>query len=951
MDTNINSDHAQQDSQLSLDESRELLSEVHLATEGTSQHNLSNFATLVCQVLQLNDCSLSDDIIDEGIKTFLDSSLKEIQLAMESEAPNSERIESLQTEALKRWGDRLVADDEFEFDLCANDLSTNDLSTNDLSANDLSTNDVWDIGDCEESDSEENHDTDADVVAPSAAEIASLLSSLGQTDTPPSDHLSESSELRAEAMLSHEPASELANASNAEPPTVTIASLDPELREAFLEDAASCVSSMEAALLRLESDPQHQESLNQICRELHTLKGASASVALNDLADQLHQLEDSLREDEVAGRAPKINSLLQIVDSIRSQVSEGSGPSPPESEQFPAHSTTDLPGQQASPPPLASFDEGQSDDESVRVKSSQLNRLMDMLAELVMLRNRRETELSELQEVYHELIGSVSKMRLLSNENHDGVVVSSSSQLSEIANDVLEVAQNVRTCARPVAEGNTAVSQFIRQFRKELVELRRTPVAGLFRRLQRVVRDAAHAESKEVQLVLLGEDAGIERSLQQRLYEPLLHIVRNCVCHGIESVDERARCGKPPIGTITLEATSGPDLFVIEIRDDGRGLDYDAIRRRGIETGLLAANQMASHEELSQLIFHPGFSTRQTANQTAGRGVGMDVVANTLQRMRGWLAIDSDTNRGTRIRLSFPLPSVIQHAMVFRSADQLFALPMQSVQRAGVIDMESNCLVLSHLLNATAGQNGKPRQGIEIVCMDPTTQGTGDRPSRITLLVDEIVGPEEVVVRPLPALLKNHPFCSGATLSGMGQTVLFLDAHRVVESHGKLLQSTKAVMSSGTLGQSEKQCVGDTAIRPRVLVVDDSISARKRVVRSLKRYAIDISEASNGREALQFLKGQRFAAVFTDMEMPHVSGMELLSEIRSRQGAQSPPVVIISSRGEVEFTDRAKQLGAHCYLMKPVADESLDESLKGIEPLKDLRANSTETSRPNGENQ
>ena len=183
------------------------------------------------------------------------------------------------------------------------------------------------------------------------------------------------------------------------------------------------------------------------------------------------------------------------------------------------------PSSSAHPPAVASladFGDGPTDDEMVRVKSSQLNRLMDMLAELVMLRNRRETELTDLQEVYHELIGSVSKMRLLSNE---GSVVSNactSLQLTEVANDVLEVAQHVRDCARPVAEGNTSVSQFIRQFRQELVALRRTPVSGLFRRLQRVVRDAANAEDKEVRLQLIGEDAGIERSLQQRLYEPLV---------------------------------------------------------------------------------------------------------------------------------------------------------------------------------------------------------------------------------------------------------------------------------------------------------------------------------------------------------------------------------------------------------------------------------------------
>lgn len=605
---------------------------------------------------------------------------------------------------------------------------------------------------------------------------------------------------------------------------------------------------------------------------------------------------------------------------------------------------TAAPAAVGAPPP--SFSEGPADDESVRVQSSQLNRLMDMLAELVMLRNRRETELSDLQEVYHELIGSVSKMRILSHEGYNQQNSSSSLQLSEVANDVLEVAQHVRDCARPVAEGNEAVSQFIRQFRQELVQLRRTPVSGLFRRLQRVVRDTAQAEQKEVSLELVGEDAGIERTLQQRLYEPLLHIVRNSVCHGIESAEERVRCGKKPVGTITLEGKSGPDLFVIEIRDDGRGLDYDAIRRRGVELGFLSSDQSVSRDELSQLIFQPGFSTRQTASQVAGRGVGMDVVAATLQRMRGWLEVKSEPQKGTRIRLTFPLPSVIQHVMVFRSGNQLFALPMQSVQHAGEVSQESVCLAFSDLMGDLPANPPEACQRIVVACEATASHDSETQDTRVTLLVDEIVGPEEVVVRPLPALLKQHPFCSGATLSGMGQTVLFLDARCVVEFH--LRYGNHQEYDSQRLSSSQDTAHNSGMAKPSVLVVDDSVSARKRVVRSLKRYPLDIAEASDGKQALEMLKSQKFAAIFSDMEMPHVSGMELLAEINSGGRENAPPVVIISSRNEEEFTERAEQLGACRYLTKPLTDDALDEAMRSIATLRHMVADRPLNARPGG---
>ena len=920
---------------LTFEESRDLLSDVWQVAQNASQQSLSEFVEVVGQVLEIQEQSSEEANADNDSASFIESCIAEIRSLLEAEMPSSDQMVSLRAEAIDRWGDQLMIDGDF------------DIEQTGFEAN------LWDeVGN-------EAEDTDADIITPSADDVASMLSQLNQATSEdlssPDPNVSKpfakkpkplEAPVHAPTLTAQDSISVVAPVRKSMP--ISIASLDPELKAAFLDDASSCLSSMEAALLQLESSPTHAESLNQICRELHTLKGASASVGLTELAEQLHGIEDRLHEDETAGRTPSFDSLLQNVDSIRDQITGNDCDVPDTISQPATMKLSDDIGSHQAPTTNMSFDDGPADDDSVRVKSSQLNRLMDMLAELVMLRNRRETEVTQLQDVYHELISSVAKMRTFSHEENGSD--SSSLQLSEVANDVIEVAQNVRECARPVAEGNVAVSQFIRQFRKELVELRRTPISGLFRRLQRVVRDAAHAESKQVRLVLVGENAGIERSLQQRLYEPLLHIVRNCVCHGIESATDRERLRKSQVGTITLEATSGPDLFTIEIRDDGSGLDYDGIRRRAIESGLLEPNQSVTEKELAQLIFQPGFSTRQTANQVAGRGVGMDVVSATLQRMRGWLEIDSQPQQGTRIVMRFPLPSVIQHAMVFRSAGQLFALPMQSVHSAGGCDSKSHSLEFSNLIDGCKPALSEPQHAIVLACGDPQSRSQGKSTDRITLVVDEIVGPEEVVVRPLPAILKRHPFCSGATLSGMGETVLLLDARRVVESQSRQIHSPSQTLSSHSQPSDTHRPEPKSEARPRVLVVDDSISARKRVVRSLQRYAVNIIEASNGREALQLLKTQRFAAVFSDMEMPHISGMDLLAEVTSRAGFDAPPVIIISSRSENEFTDRAKQLGANNYLIKPLADESLDEAVIGIESLKHLQPTPPIYSQANGEN-
>ena len=273
--------------------------------------------------------------------------------------------------------------------------------------------------------------------------------------------------------------------------------------------------------------------------------------------------------------------------------------------------------------------------------------------------------------------------------------------------------------------------------------------------------------------------------------------------------------------------------------------------------------------------------------------------------------------------------------MVFRASGQLYALPMQFIQNAGANNQHLPAVRLEELMmrdtsfvDATANAG----QRLVLACHQLGQEPSEQVGRRITLVVDEIVGPEEVVVRPLPSLLKQHPVCCGATLSGLGETVLVLDTLHVLESAEDCVakRNAKLPLSCGTPSAAAR------SPRPKVLVVDDSKSARTRVVRSLSRYDVDTVEACDGQEALELMTSQHFSAVFSDMEMPHVDGMELLSTIRRTEQEQAPPVVIISSRGESSFRDSATQLGAADYLIKPLADEELDQSIQAISSLSSL---------------
>jgi len=323
---------------------------------------------------------------------------------------------------------------------------------------------------------------------------------------------------------------------------------------------------------------------------------------------------------------------------------------------------------------------GSGNGTSVRVRASQLDRLMDLLADLVALRNQRETAIGGVILQRQELARCAARLRRFQDQHQDhlrclqrasaegsrklGVEPTSSAALAEIAHDISEVSRRLEDVSAPVQDVNQSLSQFIRLFRQELMQLRRLPVSGLFQRLTRSVRDAARCEGKQVTVCPVGGEIGVEQTVQEKLFDPLLHMVRNSVSHGIETPDERVRAGKSPQGKITLSATANSNALIVTIGDDGRGLNYDAIRKRGCERGLLSPAVNPDRKQLARLIFHAGFSTREAASSVSGRGIGMDVVATTLERMHGRIDVDSEPGQGTTMTITVPLAPGIEHAMV-----------------------------------------------------------------------------------------------------------------------------------------------------------------------------------------------------------------------------------------------------------------------------------------------
>jgi chemosensory pili system protein ChpA (sensor histidine kinase/response regulator) len=714
---------------------------------------------------------------------------------------------------------------------------------------------------------------------------------------------------------------------------------DRELLEAFLDDANRCLESIENSLLQIENDSQNSEAIRQVGRELHTLKGASATVGLSQLAADIHLTEElidcksELADEEVA-------RLLQKIDSVRVHVNKLQ-PVPEPVEQRNSVSDSSNVISETLPGPSHGNNALTHDSDSIRIRSSQLDRLMDFLAELVVLKNRRDNHLDEYLSVVTELDHCTARLRHAAEEISEWSSavnandVSGSNVMDELGSDIGEIAQTLKLLHKPIHLDNQAISQGIGLFRQEIMKLRRLPVSGMFRRLQRSIRDAARVESKEVRVNFVGEDVGLEHSLQETLLEALGHVVRNAVSHGIETPDQRLKCRKDKCGVITLKAASSGSQFLLRIEDDGRGLDFERICMRGFERGLLRPGDCPTESELAKLIFHPGFSTRDAASEISGRGVGMDVVANVIQRLYGRIDIESVSGKGTTFTISIPLRSGIEHVLIIQSGEQLFAIPTHSVAST----TDENSLVklgkasslsedsknsISKLFTGQSSELEKQTMTIETLVTD---RGTGedsdgrDTQELTTFSVQRIVAPEEVVVRTLPPILRKHPFFDGVTLSGANKIALIADPEKLVQyakcsgeffRHRQQQNQNQSDRPAGTRTEVAQAKQVTTA-----LVVDDSLSARRLLVRSLRDMGIECVQAQNGEDALAAMEHNAFAMILTDIDMPRMNGIELIRHIKAGEH-KNIPIAVISGRHETDIRARVNHFDGIRILPKPV---------------------------------
>jgi len=513
-----------------------------------------------------------------------------------------------------------------------------------------------------------------------------------------------------------------------------------------------------------------------------------------------------------------------------------------------------------------------------------------------------------------------------------------SRKLAEITNDTNEIMIELAGFFDSFEFDTARISTITTHLQDEITMARMVEMDKLYQMFLRPVRDIAQEENKKVNMVVSGGETKIDKTIFEIIIDPLMHMIRNAISHGIETVAERKAAGKDPTGSLIMNAWHEGNSIIIEIEDDGRGMDPAVLRQTAVDKGFVssAEAQSLTDSESINLIFRPGFSTASKISKVSGRGVGMDVVSTHLARINGRIVIRTEKNVGTKFMIRLPLTLAIAQALIVKLRDQEIAVPMnlveettrfsyKDIQRAAGDEMVSLRGTLLRLvkLNELVGVGKFPKK--DEAYRHPTLI-LGMAEKKLALMVEEIVGREEIVVKSIGDYLKNVKLFSGATISGEGNV-------RLIINIASLFGDESAILAKATVLATSAESVPMpelTKRKPRVLVVDDSISIRKYVQRFLDRTGYEVEVAPDGMEALNIMSRLKFDAVITDLEMPVMHGYDLMVEMKKSPELTNIPVIVLTSRAGDKHRQKAIEMGAQDYLVKPFEEQEMLGALKKL---------------------
>ncbi len=718
----------------------------------------------------------------------------------------------------------------------------------------------------------------------------------------------------------------------------------------FVGSAREHIAAIDQALLDLEkreaSDPQ---TITAISRNAHSLKGAAMTIGVDEMATLCHRMEDLIREMDKGRLSPEpavFDILFQANDANRAIV-EGLASSTGVSVDLdfivdgfnalipagrPAASVHHSPAGQRLEPSQAST---RISYDSVRVPTEKVDRFLNIAVELVITRNRMDSFLENLEEVLEiqrtEQSGLLSLPQdLAPSDILSGAATTIKSLLQENAQG-LELLEQF---AEGLHESLEVLSRLVDETQQLVMDIRMLPVSLLFHPFSRSVRDLARERNKSVELHIEGEETRIDKRAIEELSDPILHLLRNAVDHGMEPPDERIASGKPETGRIVLRAFQDVDKIIIEVVDDGPGIDKDRITEIAVEKGLLTAEESRHllDAEVFDLLFVPGFSSAQMVTELSGRGIGMDVVKTNVEKLNGSVEIASTKGAGTSVRITLPLTLATTQAFLVRCSNHILAVPVFSaVQMLRVLpetiqtikDREAiywqgeiiPCAPLDATLGFSREEASRPDEKIPLLLLKHGGK-------KIAFQVDEVMGVEELVMRNLGSYLRRLPSFSGSSILGTGGTSLIVDIPRLF---------TAAQVKAGNIFLERDLHGAPSDARKKILLVEDQMTTRLLEKSILEAAGFRVRTAEDGVIALERLEDAAFDLIITDVQMPRMDGFTLTARLKSDERFSHIPIIIVTSLEREEERKEGLQAGADAFLLKKSFNqESLIQTIRTL---------------------
>lgn len=770
--------------------------------------------------------------------------------------------------------------------------------------------------------------------------------------------------------------------------------LDDEITDIFSAEASELLEQLDAGFESWQNGDD-TEPVRDVQRALHTLKGGARMAGLDAMGDAVHEMEGRVNALVAAGEFPdaaaftRMRADLDRLQAMHDQIRRGQAEllvSPVVAEAVTQDAQAVVP-----PPPLAVaagqwapelFWRPEEDlggfamtrTETARVPVEALDSMLNEAGEISIYRSRLEERNTNMRLQLAEMTQTIARvreqLRMLDieteaqiaargrgfsgggadqySQDFDPLEMDRYSRMQELSRTLAESISDLSslqsTMDEAVSESDTLLLQQSRittEVQQGLMGTLMVPFSRQVQRLLRVVRQTAQENGRQAEAHFQGVEAELDRHVLERITAPLEHLLRNAVVHGIEDPAERALAGKPVVGTINLRLSREGAQLLVELSDDGRGLDFAAIRHKAIERGLMVDGAQLSDDDLARFIFEPGFSTAKRLTQDAGRGIGMDVVASEVKQLAGTLELRSEVGKGTRFLLRLPLTLAVSQALLVGIGPDSYAIPLPSIEGIARVPRAelSDYVREDGPLFAYGGRGYRVRHLGDYVGVahapDPDArtytailvrlgEGLGAAERRVALIVDTLYGNREIVSKAVGPQVSSVPGVAGATILADGRVVLILDVAALVAERSRRALLAEAAGRVGAAAAEEEE------VRETVMVVDDSVTMRRVAERLLSRNGYRVVTAKDGLDAIAMLQSETPDTVLLDIEMPRADGFEVAAFIRNNPRLARVPIIMITSRSGEKHRERARVLGVDRYLIKPYQEDQLLAEVKDV---------------------